>query len=161
MLRLAREVLAPGFATDILVESLCRALAVELPRHFGLLRRGEAGEATPLGEKQLRRIEERTLALGSPMPTVAELAAEFGLSARHFSRVFRKATGMTVAAFIIQQRIAQAKSFLTDRQVSIKEIAFRAGFQNVSAFSAAFRRETGLSPRRFRYAVFENSLRGR
>ena len=74
--------------------------------------------------------------------------------------MFRQTTGITVGHFVTQRRIVMAKDSLVDRRISIKRISHRCGFQSVPAFSAAFRRETGLTPRQFRYAVFEGGANG-
>ena len=50
----------PGFGSALLIESLCQVLALEIPRHFGLLRCSrEEGISSRLGPDQLKRIEER------------------------------------------------------------------------------------------------------
>jgi AraC family transcriptional regulator len=158
MLRLAREILAPGFGSDILIESLCRVLAVEVPRHFSLLRWRETQATSKLTAAQLKRIEARVLSADTPFPTVAELAADCGMSSRHFSRVFRDSTGYTVGAFVTQRRIEAAKAALANRSATIKQIAYHCGFQSIPAFSAAFRRETGLAPGQFRAAVLASQI---
>jgi AraC family transcriptional regulator len=153
MLRLASEALAPGFASTMLIESLCTALVIELRRYFDLMDGEETVSANrPLSADQLRRIRESLEEeddAGSPL-TVAELARRQGMSVRHFTRLFRASTGRTVSDFAAQIRIDRARTLLADPRILIKEIAYRCGFQSSSSFSSAFRRATNLTPQQFR-----------
>src|SRR3546814_7646747 len=60
--------------------------------------------------------------------------------------------------FAAERRIARAKALLAERSSSergpaIKEIAYRCGFETAAAFSVAFRRATGVTPRQYRLNV--------
>lgn len=147
LVRLAREIEMPGFCADILAESLCTQIAVELGRYFR--DRGVAVGTARLSAAQMRHIEERLEAPGKS-PSIASLAAECGLSTRHFFRMFRATTSTTVSEFASARRIARAKTMLGERTPRVKEIAYRCGFETPAAFSAAFRRTTGVTPRQYR-----------
>ena len=41
-------------------------------------------------------------------------------------------------------------TLLSDQRLLIKQVAYGAGFQNAAAFTAAFRKEVGLTPEEFR-----------
>jgi AraC family transcriptional regulator len=64
--------------------------------------------------------------------------------------MFRATTGRTLSDFAAERRIVRAKALLAGRKPAIKQIAHRCGFETAAAFSAAFRRATGVSPREFR-----------
>jgi AraC family transcriptional regulator len=149
LIRLAHEVEQPGFCSDLMADALCTQLAIELGRYFLDIQQAATGATRRLSPAQLRALEERLEAPGKP-PTVAALAAQCGLSTRHFFRIFRATTGMTLSDYAAQGRIARAKSLLRGDARSIKQIAYRCGFQTQAAFSAAFRRATGVSPRDYR-----------
>src|SRR3546814_435159 len=151
MMRLVGEALSPGFASELLVESLSTALAVELRRHFDILDPEDVSREGGLSSSQVRRIRERLEEEDANNPiTVAELAQREGLSVRHFSRLFRVSTGKAVSDYVAEVRIKRAKTRLADDRVLIKEIAYRCGFQSSSSFSSAFRRATSLTPQQFR-----------
>src|SRR3546814_8617691 len=59
MMRLVGEALSPGFASELLVESLSTALAVELRRHFDILDPEDVSREGGLSSSQVRRIRER------------------------------------------------------------------------------------------------------
>src|SRR3546814_3142688 len=61
MMRLVGEALSPGFASELLVESLSTALAVELRRHFDILDPEDVSREGGLSSSQVRRIRERQI----------------------------------------------------------------------------------------------------
>jgi AraC-like DNA-binding protein len=54
--------------------------------------------------------------------------------------------GIPPIEYLANWRMTLAKSALATAEVPMSEIAEMAGFQSVSAFSTAFKRETGVSP---------------
>jgi AraC family transcriptional regulator len=105
-----------------------------------------------LSRAQLKRIDECVQQPGKP-PAVAALAAECGLSTRHFFRLFKAATGRTLTAYVTDRKIERARQLLRPGGPPIKVIAWECGFQSAAAFSAAFRKAEGLTPRQFREAL--------
>ncbi|MDB6060350.1 MAG: helix-turn-helix domain protein [Verrucomicrobiaceae bacterium] len=149
--RLAEEVLAPGFASEFLVEVTMRSLVIELVRHFrGINNNVVDGAGSQLSAKQLRLITERVENLQDAAPKLNELAALCGVTSRHLTRAYKNTTGTTLGERIAGARIRQAKDLLSRRDVLIKTVAYDIGFKNPAAFSAAFRRATGWSPQQFR-----------
>ncbi len=73
-------------------------------------------------------------------------AREAGFSKRHFTRQFRRITGLSPADWFIQQKIRRACSLLSLPQVKIKEVANRLGYMDALYFSRVFKRIVGLSP---------------
>lgn len=86
----------------------------------------------------------------------AELAAAaqaLATTPRTLRRRFLAETGLNFRAFVMQARIQRAMELLGDASRSIIQVALEVGFQSPSAFSYAFRRATGQSPRTFRQAA--------
>lgn len=81
--------------------------------------------------------------------TLETLAREAGMSRSSFADRFARIIGVTPLNYLLQWRIAVAKNMLTHEQMSIGETAFAVGYQSASAFSTAFSRETGRSPKEF------------
>jgi AraC family transcriptional regulator, positive regulator of tynA and feaB len=82
----------------------------------------------------------------------AKLAAKFRCSERYVHRLFAS-TGRSVGEHVNEKRIAACTSKLLDRNavhITIAEIAFAAGFRDISHFNRLFKRCNGLSPRDFR-----------
>ncbi len=72
------------------------------------------------------------------------------ISEFHFSRLFKKATGLPPSHYFIRQRVARAQRLLQETEASIIEIGLSVGYSSPSHFAQIFRRETGLSPSDYR-----------
>ena len=90
--------------------------------------------------------------------TVEALAARSGMSASHFSRLFKGAFGTSPIDWLRRERISQAKRRLVETTDAIKEIAEQVGYRDRFFFSKDFRQLTGHTPREFRQR--EQSKRG-
>jgi AraC-like DNA-binding protein len=83
------------------------------------------------------------------LDTVAE---KVNLSVPAFCRYFKKLTGKTFSHFVNEVRIAQAAKMLKEEHLSISDVSFSCGFNNLSYFNKQFREITGLNPKAFRAA---------
>ena len=77
---------------------------------------------------------------------IAETAAFLGVTREHFCRVFRAHMGMPPQAYFQSWKMRHAAALLRNGEESVKEIAARFGFLNVSNFSRLFRAVTGRTP---------------
>ena len=82
--------------------------------------------------------------------SVAAQARAAGLSKFHFTRKFRGETGITPGEFVRRCRLVEAMRLLTETQLEISDVALRVGYGNHAAFTRAFTREIGASPRVWR-----------
>ncbi|WP_409524468.1 helix-turn-helix domain-containing protein [Nitrincola sp. MINF-07-Sa-05] len=73
------------------------------------------------------------------------LADQVGASSRTISRIFRRELGLTFSEWRQQVQINFAVNALQQGQ-PVSDIAFDLGYSSVSAFSYAFRKQTGHSP---------------
>jgi AraC-like DNA-binding protein len=85
--------------------------------------------------------------------SLQEVADIANLSKEAFCRFFKKRTGKTFTEFLTQIRIHQACQLLQDSDLSISQIAFQCGFQNLSYFNRAFKKFLGETPKEFRGRV--------
>ncbi|MFB4275480.1 MULTISPECIES: AraC family transcriptional regulator [unclassified Nonomuraea] len=81
--------------------------------------------------------------------TLADWAARLGVSARTISRAFNAETGTSFARWVAAVRAQHAVGLLT-RGWDVDAVAEEVGYRSASAFGAAFRRTTGLTPGAFR-----------
>ena len=81
---------------------------------------------------------------------VDKLAKAVGLSADHFTRLFRKIRGITPREFILQARIESAQDLLRASDHSVSRIAEILGYSDVYFFSRQFKEKVGVSPSVFR-----------
>jgi AraC family L-rhamnose operon regulatory protein RhaS len=89
------------------------------------------------------------------------VAAELGMSRRRFTYLFRQATGASWSAYLTRLRIEYACQLLRQTSRSILAIAFESGYEDLSSFYRAFKRERGLPPREWRKCHADQSSRRR
>jgi len=100
--------------------------------------------------RRLKRIDELIEArLDGPM-TVRELAAALGLSDGFFSRAFKAAIGQAPYQYIIDRRIARARSLLENNGKDLSTIAQASGFTSHAHMTATFRNRLGVTPSQLR-----------
>lgn len=127
---------------DLLLVEALRASMSQAPP--GLLR--------GLGDAQIRAVIEAVHAQVADEWSIARMARIATMSRSAFFERFARLVGMSPMDYLQHWRVEQAKSHLADDTLSVSEIAQRVGYASLSAFSAAFRREVGLSPRAWRRA---------
>ena len=81
------------------------------------------------------------------LATLADIA---GMSPSAFSRFFKLHTGRNLSEYIIEMRLGYASRMLVDTSMSISEICFDCGFNNLSNFNRIFKKKKGCSPSEFR-----------
>ena len=86
---------------------------------------------------------------GEPL-SLRDVAGELGMTPGHLTTVVRRRTGRTVQEWIIERRMAEARSLLSDTELPVGEIARRIGMADPGYFSRLFRRTHGTSPREWR-----------
>ncbi len=84
--------------------------------------------------------------------TVAELAAELGISSRHLGRLFAEELGTTPKSIVRAQRLHLAKRLLDETPLKISDVALAAGYGSVRRFNDEISRLFGRSPRQLRNA---------
>ncbi|MFM2485977.1 AraC-like transcriptional regulator QhpR [Celerinatantimonas yamalensis] len=88
-------------------------------------------------------------ALLSGEPDLESIAEQLGLSRWSLQRRLRQ-NGLTFSGLIEQVRCDMATHYLRQQQIPISEMGMLLGYSETSAFSRAFRRWFGVSPRQFR-----------
>ncbi len=81
---------------------------------------------------------------------IEEVANKFGMSLRNFGRRFKDATGDTPIYYLQRIRTETAKELLKNDPLSVEEIGYRVGYEDVSFFCRLFKRLTSLTPSAYR-----------
>ncbi len=105
-----------------------------------------------LSRVQVERVVDYMEAyLGEPI-SLQDLAEASGLSASHFARRFKSATGMPPHQYLIALRVERAKRMLLQNE-AIVEVALACGFSHQEHLTRIFRRFTGVTPANYRRAA--------
>ncbi|MEL6966182.1 MAG: helix-turn-helix domain-containing protein [Pseudomonadota bacterium] len=77
--------------------------------------------------------------------SVVNLAERAGMSTRTFQRRFTEATKLAPNTYVQHLRVERAKGYLERTSLSVAEVCWRVGYQDVSAFGRLFKSISGLS----------------
>lgn len=146
------ELRRPSLGSRLLIDGLLRAIAGLLVSHDAVAN-PEPCERIYLSPPKLKRVIEFIEANLHEGIGLDDLAQAAGLSANHFLRVFKLATGETPYHFLRARRLERARQLLADNTLPLAELALECGFANQAHFTAAFSRELGISPGRYRRQI--------
>lgn len=149
--QLRNELVSERQPSPLFVHSLAQALAVHLVRtyldpHNGVRR------SNALQMYKLRRVIEAMNERLAEDFSLTQLANIADLSEYHFSRMFKRATGLSPSQYFIRMRISRARRMLLETERSIIDIGMEVGYSSPSHFSQVFRREVGVTPSAYRRA---------
>ncbi|WLE62993.1 helix-turn-helix transcriptional regulator [Burkholderia plantarii] len=85
------------------------------------------------------------------------LASDVALSTRHLARLFRQATGMSVAAWRQQLRLSMSLALLADG-MPVTQVAHQVGYRSPTTYAATFKRAFGVAPSQY-FATPEDAAR--
>lgn len=117
---------------DRIVEARPEDLALPLPR-----------------DRRALAVADRLRARPGDRSDIADLARQMGISLRTLQRLFPRETGLSVDAWRRKARLIHAVAALSSG-ASVTAAALDCGFDGVSAFITAFRRQFGVTPGRYR-----------
>lgn len=81
---------------------------------------------------------------------LGDIATMVGFSSFHLNRSFKKRTGNTPSMYLEKVRISKAKGLLLTTTLNTAEVGYQIGYQSMSSFYNAFKRNTGFPPNQFR-----------
>ena len=96
---------------------------------------------------EIRRYMEEHLDEPLTIPVLSRRAC---LSATAFKEGFRQLYGLPVHTWLRQRRMERAAELLRDSSLSVLGVAQSVGYGSASQFSAAFRRQYGMTPAMYR-----------
>ncbi|NDV81940.1 two-component regulator propeller domain-containing protein [Bacteroides sp. 51] len=98
-------------------------------------------------EKIMKTINEH---LDDPNLNVEMLAANAGMSRVHMHRKLKELTNQSARDFIRNIRLKQAATLLSEKKLTVSEVAYATGFSNISHFSSSFKELYGMSPTEYK-----------
>ena len=82
--------------------------------------------------------------------TLKEISDLINMSEVSFNRFLKKRTGKTFIEFLNDTRIGYASRWLIDKDLSIAEIAYMSGFNNIANFNRVFKKCKACTPTQYR-----------
>ena len=86
------------------------------------------------------------------------LADMVGMAPTAFSRFFKQRTGKKLSDYITDIRLGHAARLLVDTTMSVAEICYDCGFNNLSNFNRIFKRKKSCPPTEFRETYFKKKV---
>jgi AraC family transcriptional regulator len=150
MLAVNEELTAGGSGGQLAAESLANLLAVQLLRNASAPRASyQSGGGLP--RRRLRAVVEYIEEHLDACLTLEQMAGIAHLSAFHFARQFKRATGVPPHQYVIARRVERAKLLLDGNdELPLAEVAALVGFSDQSQLTHHFKRLAGATPGQFR-----------
>ena len=106
-----------------------------------------------ISKSVMKEIDDFVDQTGEASVNIKSLAKIAKLPVARFCRVFKDVAGKTPYQYVIERRIARARSMVEGTSLSLAEIAFRCGFSSQSHMTDVFRAKIGATPGAFRKAL--------
>jgi AraC-like DNA-binding protein len=147
---LAAAMEQPGDQTRLFADYIALAFHAHVLRTYGNVAVGPLSTRRGLESWQVRRACDFIEANLDGALSIADIAAECGLSSSYFAKAFRQATGAPPHAWLSMKRIDRARQLLRETNMELAEVALACGFVDQSHFGRAFLKSEGCSPGRWR-----------
>jgi AraC family transcriptional regulator len=136
----------PERVSRLFTDHATLALAVHAAQTYGGMQTVSRPLKGGLAPWQERRSKEMMAGDLTGATALRDIADACGLSVSHFSRAFRRSTGLAPHAWLVHARVEASKALLQKRETSLSTIARVCGFADQSHFTRVFTRRVGLSP---------------
>lgn len=99
---------------------------------------------------KIKKIYEYVQANYQNKISLKEISELVNMSAVSFNRFIKKRTGKTFIDYVNDTRIGFASRWLIEKELSIAEIAFKCGFNNIANFNRVFKKTKNCTPSQYR-----------
>jgi len=86
------------------------------------------------------------------------LSEYVGLNQSYLSKLFSKETGMSIKAFVIREKVRTAENLLKNSDFSCLDISLALGFSSQSAFISTFKKQIGMTPKKYRESHYKDVI---
>lgn len=89
------------------------------------------------------------------LPKLAQIAEQVGTHDKKLSAIFREHLGMTVFAWVREERLRKAQELLAHSHLTIEDISTEVGFTSAANFATAFRERFLVTPTGYRHTIVD------
>jgi AraC-like DNA-binding protein len=101
--------------------------------------------------KRMRNVFDFTIENAHQKISLEDIASIANMTKNAFCKYFKKRTNKTYISFLTEVRIENACKLLkSDKDVSINEIAYKVGFNNISNFNRKYKEVKKMTPLKYR-----------
>jgi AraC family transcriptional regulator len=150
---IAREAQTRSLGGRLYVDALGTQLVVQLLRKYAAVTFRESADPGRLTPTQLTRVKDYIAAnIGNPLD-LKSLAKATQLGTWNFSRRFRASVGQSPHAYVIDQRIEQARRLLASTALPLKQVAAACGFSDQAHMTRLFQLRLQKTPASFKHVA--------
>jgi AraC-like DNA-binding protein len=139
-----------GFEAFLRFLTLLHTLAGYAPEARTLSSSAFAQVEPTCDSRRVKRVQNYIAQHFAEKVRLEDVAEMVGMTTTSFSRFFKLRTGSPFSEYLIDVRIGHAARSLIDSTMSVSEICYQCGFNNLSNFNRLFKQKKGYSPTEFR-----------
>ena len=147
--QLSAEYMVQGPGSELIVNKLTEVVLVELIR-INFCREEGSPFLKALQDKSIAKALQFLHEQPEENWTIQDLAQAVGSSRAAFAKRFKALVGETVFQYLTSLRMQRAKDLLRNTTLPVYGVAERAGYESELAFTKAFKKQTGRTPRQYR-----------
>lgn len=133
-----------GSDEDIIKASI-RALVVAVNRLLSVLKTMQVQDERLVAMQNYIQANYQTV-------TLSDMSAEFHLSEPYISKYIKEKSGKTFGDLVANARMKRARTLLRNSTMTVENVAYAAGYQNVEHFNRQFKKKYEMTPVEYRNA---------
>lgn len=156
---LAMETLKPTQGSQRIIQSLLDVMfSLIMRRIIEEVGKAESNWSHAIQDNEIKKVVELMHSDVSKSWTLESLAKYAGLSRAGFALKFKKLMGDTPLHYLTMLRVQRAIDLLTTTNDNIESVALNVGYQDAFGFSKAFKKITGLPPKKYKLNFAQQSM---
>jgi len=147
-----------GLPKKLFLESKALELiAIQLGYFMDKYASDQNGKTFSLSEKERIHAARKLLVqdLTAP-PSIRELEQRFSLSHNKLQAGFKSLFGNSVYGYLREYKMQQAHVLLEDAEMNVSKVAWSVGYDNISQFTKAYKKQFGMLPSKYRQDVLSS-----